>query len=167
MVVIALLARRRRQETRLQHGSEADHEPLTKDDVMPSVPPTISRKKMAQKHTDSNSVKAKPACLGMMLLSSGNDAPLRPASDSTRAAVVSDFEAELQQAHGRVRVQGLCSEPQHNGEEGVVVGPTADGTRWNVRCLNGVRLSLKPQNIEPLMPEDGVHGAFGAVDCTI
>ena len=79
------------------------------------------------------------------------------------------FEAELQQANGRVRVRGLRSEPQHNGMEGVVMGQTAaaDETRWNVRCDNGVRLCLKPHNIEPILPEDCSMVSAFAVDCTI
>lgn len=81
------------------------------------------------------------------------------------------FETALARANGRVRVQGLRSAPQHNGEEGVVVGQVTgpDGSlRWNVRCLNGVRLALKMDNLEPVLNDtDAASQTLFLVDSSI
>jgi len=54
-----------------------------------------------------------------------------------------------------VKLQGLKSVPELNGELGIALGFNEDNGRWLVRLRDGDGKQLKPENLEGL---DGGHG---------
>ena len=171
-VVIVLLLIRRRREGGEQQPS--GHEPLSTSDweprasarkkKTPTVAPARSKPKLhhaALKRSAEVLLHPEEPMPVPAALPRAREARAPPEGDEKQkqsavpASPHAAFESALHHANQRVRVHRLRSEPQHNGEEGVAIGKTdtPDGPRWNIRCFNGARLSLKPKNLEPVLPE--------------
>lgn len=72
----------------------------------------------------------------------------RPAASGAAAGTKQSSGPELVQG-AAVRVKGLVSTPQLNGQEGVCEQWDATKSRWNVRFEDGFLRALKPEHLEP------------------